>query len=1062
MRRFLRGRIHKRPFVVTTAVLGLFLVAGVSIVFYLGFFQKSTQTEQIIVKSGSAGNEINGIGLNINTIPTPNMVSGASFEDSAQDRLFTVYEGAENYVYLLQDHAGSREYADGSFAGGDVRIMSLDEQGKMVQKLVSRVVAFDEIQFGPLARIDTDAAISSNIVFIQSSSVNTVAFSSEGQYVSDLTTASRQTFSVQARSPIVAFSEAGGRYCALASDWSIYTSTDGKNFNSYISSISVPSIAQTVISVDRTIIAAGDSGAIIILSDGDMLPIESGTDADLTTSCSDGKTALLAGSEGVMITTSNGMIFRKLTAEELPFPDRPVQWICSTWNNGRYILAGSSGELAIGEYDSVTGRFRFDGFLTMSARGESIFAQSVIVDASGEIILLGKSGRTYILSANRLTWKELLTQSAAPVKAIARASDGKIVLFRDGSFFSTRILTRVEYEEHLTDTAIRAGDMCFLRSDAPVFDGISRQSADGRWQAFGTDVEVQIVDDAPANGGKSSLKLFGSNPGTGEARFVSQVLNDDRSAVFVEKTFYRIELWLKQNGMRDGEVMVWLSGEFESVGTVFTEVGNNWRHYSALIVLPAKACGDQAGEIRLNVGFSGKGDLFVDRVYFGPDKYSSEMIPENYRDQISDMSPSFIRLSNVAFGKTGVASESYYYPVGNESDALTEMGEYVSRGCISLESSLRMTKQAGASPWLVIDSAAAQDQVKNLIEYFCGSISEPFGKMRIDNGTAVPWSTQFERVVFEVADSRGLFATDLQKGAYVDYMIGIMKSSPHYLDIKDRVIFLDGMDYTGGSMLSEADYHTAYLHISGLSDDIAVTGGNPSSIEIISAGYLNYYDRIPRILSRPRENIGEWIGSSGYRILNEQKTQAGILRNDTRVSAAAYVDYLLHDLGWRTSVLCVDVPFYGSEYDYYRGDFRAYDAYPDRRADVINENIQVLISSLTALNGAVSGSPLDVRIVPASRNNADGDPSEITTTEESQSTAAYAFINLDSVSVIITNTGDQPKQFRVETEFRITAITVDHYSDSGEQIVSSDRKSRNNLYTLLPGQFLVIKGKATD
>ena len=223
---------------------------------------------------------------------------------------------------------------------------------------------------------------------------------------------------------------------------------------------------------------------------------------------------------------------------------------------------------------------------------------------------------------------------------------------------------------------------------------------------------------------------------------------------------------------------------------------------------------------------------------FRSDKYSSEMIPENYRDQISDMSPSFIRLSNVAFRKDRGCFGVLLLSGWQQSDALTEMGEYVSRGCISLESSLRMTKQAGASPWLVIDSAAAQDQVENLIEYFCGSISEPFGKMRIDNGTAVPWSTQFERVVFEVADSRGLFATDLQKGAYVDYMIGIMKSSPHYLDIKDRVFFLDGMDYTGGSMLSEADYHTAYLHISGLSDDIAITGGNPSSIEIISAGYL--------------------------------------------------------------------------------------------------------------------------------------------------------------------------------------------------------------------------------
>jgi hypothetical protein len=618
----------------------------------------------------------------------------------------------------------------------------------------------------------------------------------------------------------------------------------------------------------------------------------------------------------------------------------------------------------------------------------------------------------------------------------------------------------VEYGEHLTDTAIAAGDMCYLSHQTAAFDGRSRQSSDGLWLLYGSDAAAQISDDAPPSGGESSLKIYAEPKSEGtEARFVSQILSKEGSSDFFEKTFYRVEVWLKQNGMSDGEVMVWLSGDFESVGTVFSEVGNNWRHYSALLVLPAEACDEDAGEVRLNIGYSGKGELFMDKIYFGPDRFESESIPEAYMNKIRDIHPSYLRLSNISFGLPNVSSDAYYYPIGNEGGRNTPGTEYVSQGCVSLEASLNVTRYAQANPWLIIESSAGQEQIEQLMEYLCGSITEPYGKMRIENGTAVPWSEQFERIVFEIADSADLFKTDLQRGAFVDFIINVMESSPHFLDIKDRIIFLDGMNYSGGSMLSLADFHSTFLRIDGAGpdNDLSVI---PTTREAISTGYLDYYDRIPRILSRPRENVGEWIGTAYYRMLTDKNSTEGQSQARTTVTAAAYVDFLLHDLGHRTSIICIDLPGMDGFYDFNQDAFTASERLGIRESDIVEDNIQTFLSSVSALNHSISGSPLNLYAITPVADPVGTTPPATETLPEG--TSAFAFIDENRICIIVTNTDDQPIQFRIETEYRIDNMTVDHYSDIGEKIASAKRRNQSGRFTLLTGQFIIVKGTVLE
>ncbi|MDR9824039.1 hypothetical protein RCJ22_00280, partial [Vibrio sp. FNV 38] len=72
--------------------------------------------------------------------------------------------------------------------------------------------------------------------------------------------------------------------------------------------------------------------------------------------------------------------------------------------------------------------------------------------------------------------------------------------------------------------------------------------------------------------------------------------------------------------------------------------------------------------------------------------------------------------------------------------------------CNSLEESLRLVSSCQATPWFVIGSAASQSDIDNFLEYLCGSVSSEYGGKRIDNGTALPWSRQFDKILIEIND----------------------------------------------------------------------------------------------------------------------------------------------------------------------------------------------------------------------------------------------------------------------------------------------------------------------
>ena len=108
---------------------------------------------------------------------------------------------------------------------------------------------------------------------------------------------------------------------------------------------------------------------------------------------------------------------------------------------------------------------------------------------------------------------------------------------------------------------------------------------------------------------------------------------------------------------------------------------------------------------------------------------------------------------------------------------------------------------------------ADQESVDCWLGYLCGSVRSDYGRLRIDNGTALPWSRQYDTIYVEISDIDGIFETDLQRGAYVSHVMNIVSNSEYYAEVKDKIVFLDGMSYDGGTVMSNADYHTMDMTI---------------------------------------------------------------------------------------------------------------------------------------------------------------------------------------------------------------------------------------------------------
>ena len=1038
------NRVHKRPLLTAVTVFTIFLLVASILFVSLGVLRRSSEFPRVSTQNEKSGVPTSGMGVNLSYVPSTNLIWDPSFESSYNEDVFSVAEASENVVYL-HNRSDEEVMSSGSYKDGKLRILSYDEDGQLKQVVNANILDYQTEQLGIWRPVDSSEQGKLSASVIRTNGTYIAALLESGELLADLTSAEPVTvLAPEEGDPIVDVAVLNGHFFAVTEKGSFLISANGRSWDSAISSEKGDFEIHSLTILGKMAVACGTNGTVRVCDTSKINSPMTGTANDLYTSVSDGSRIILAGENGYVCTSVNASMFRKFYQDELETNSSDT-WVLSAYNNGEFILIGDNGQVAVGKYDTSADKFsfhRYDGKLP-----DDVVPKQVVTFPGGDIWVLTDNGYIYSFSKSTCSWHQVFAGKDNQISSICGSSDESILISRSGTLSSASMYTKVTLDRDIGEIEVQNGDMCILFAPVPSV------SSDGNdaWDVFGPETFVQIASDAPKMAGVKSLHLSSSDPDEEDAHFISQVISRDELNPMKEKVFYNIRLWLKSGNTENEEVLVWISGLSEPIGTTFTGVNGNWKEYSYTFAWPKEKIDLEKTEIRLNIGFYGSGEMFTDVVRLERDTYSDPVIKPQLVDLLSDSHPEFLRLENLGLGRNGRHIASNISVIGNEYVYDDENGNIVDSGVVSLESTMRLVKQVDADPWLVIDSSFAADETEVLLGYMCGGITDTYGKIRVDNGTAVPWNKQFDRIVIEISDHEGLFETDLQRRAYVDYMISLLSTSRYYPELKDKVFFVDGMKYDSGTMTSIADYHASALNITNAGAEVAETLPDDGNAKLIEAAYTDYVDAIPRNTSHVQESAGEWISDLSFSVVQNRVSENRVYQDEKPLSAAEMIDFLLSDLGAHTSFVTVDLPVSRSGSDANDDYLFANDGDTLENRQVKTANTETLIRLVGVLTEVTSGQRIETSWAAPLTHIKDEN--------YSVGLHSYAYTSEGYVYLIITNPTQEQQQFLIDSNASDRDISVTRYSSSCKKIALASKRGFLNLgdrkYTLQAGQFCV-------
>ena len=964
--RFRFGKVHKRRVFSMFMVVVAIFVLSLLILAALGIFGIRSEVPRMRIYSQGSGRELSGVGLDLDSMPTSNRIAGGGFEDGRDYTILTVRDAVGQYIYFSPEEIPSE---DTGFIDNDIKIMSLDSDGIMSLRFKSTVTGFDDAGFGNVAKIEDVGGYWMNDPVVDTAYTGNVldAVTESGKLIIDIT--SEQLIKEYEDPDCVVIDIEGtddGVY-ALTQSGEIIFAQDGRNFTA---------VSQIPEQYEAVSFAPGPGAPVVITTSGEILYAGTGEPVAVD-AVFGGKASLIAGdgsriavlsSDGDVYISENGLVYSYLgsispNSEGVDLLVSGEKVYCLN-NLGRVDILSGSGSYTtdISAIEPVSFTLGRDGYL-------------IAVTSDGKACLVSESGGKIID----------LNNAGGVVDGVFAGPEGKTVTKMGNNIYISTVLSAVKVSDEISEDLIMDGDICIISSD----------SADiSSWATYGEGTTLS------ASGSEAVLTGEGDND-----HIMSQKLYGNATDDFTGDSFYRISLRLRAEGIPDGKAVVWINGqEFGSVGFTATDLTDKYEERSFVFAVTENMLSEQDNQY-FNISFEGTGTLYVDDIYVGEDRYDADYVPNDFVKGIEDSTPSALRFDYLGLGNDGFRPEVFY-----------------GSGTESLERSLELSASSGAAPWLEIGPLADKDDVDDLLDYICGSVSSVNGKKRIDNGTALPWSRQFDTIYIEINDDEGIYSSDAQRGAYVSYIVEAVNRSPYYAEIKDRIVILDGMDYEGGTVLGSADYHASGF-------DLRISSAYRGSL--LSQAEERYWDfsyELPRMASRSAD-AGEFISGLRFDLPEERALSCGELAAILTNRNASNIRLTM-----------VDLPLSARPSDTESRDvFSAEGELPLLK-------VLPALSHMRYTDGVYYEiqDPLDQN----SENTADNFNNACTTLVVEDS---------EYISIIVSNSSSSPVQFITEgLDFSPAGAEVIRYSSSGD-LLSRREIGGNIRHTLQGGEVRVIR-----
>ena len=1020
---FKYGHTKRRKFAVYFITVAAVLLASAIFIVAIGFFSYRSELVTITATETDIGDTAVSTGVNAELIPNVNMICDASFESRNEYHSMLVAGNSGNAVYLKPDAVLQSGFDGKNATGASVRIVSIDADGVMNEKYSGSVTGFEAARLGAVTPFNEIRGLygADSIVKVRGFGGTVLALTQEGFILYDITS-QQLAGRVQGNESFIDIACADAYVMAVSIDGKIYLSSDGKNFN--------PAVTDGVVSepgdhsksgfagsgaVGKTAAAAFGDGTVVAVCDGKVYYSKISSTSGITKFLSYDTGFVAVTASGDVYTSANGVVFGLAGSSKA----LQVKLAASTGRNGRACFINENGTVVLVE----TGEEGVSISESYSPLAQPDIPVSVTMSDSGLIVAPHNDGKAVTINPHSGAISAFTSENVMVERILGYYSD-KIVFDSGKGIYRAQVLSEIDVSGTVAEGSIMTDDIIFIGEQRSSCGGYVDYGASEKWSGseknawdvYGEGTVFALSNSSYSGAGCARVTGNGSN-----VHALSQKLSGLSADSFKADTFYRLSVWLKSPDI-SGKVYLWLEGKtFGKVGTVINKITTSYKQYDYVFAVTEQMV-KNSEDIRLTIAFDGSGSLYADNVYLGPDAYRQAGIPTHYQDVLKSGSPAAVRLGNLNFASSGFSHSSFYGHSEDSNSAWCEIGGKLKRVsvCNSLEDSLRMVNSCGSAPWFRIGSCATSQEIYDFLEYLCGSVSSDYGRKRIDNGTAMPWSRCFDTIYIEISDSEGFFISDTQRAAYVNFVISMFSQSEYYTDIKDKAVFLDGMNYDGGVMISSANSHTMPLEL-GSNDQTATFNGNAETS--LSVAQYN----VPRVTASGYR--GEYINS----ISIKDNLNAGRIVSLLISEKSEFAEMFLFDAG---------ISFRPA---YYTDD-----------SMFINSNEFVEIMKVSNILSSFRGwKELYVEIAEPL------DASNKGKAESFHSVCSYAvFRDGNDYCIIISNSSNSQQSFLInDNAIRKSKSTVFRYSQNGTLQTERKLRSQSLRNILQPGEFFVVRSK---
>jgi alpha-L-arabinofuranosidase len=425
-------------------------------------------------------------------------------------------------------------------------------------------------------------------------------------------------------------------------------------------------------------------------------------------------------------------------------------------------------------------------------------------------------------------------------------------------------------------------------------------------------------DLSPSTQGKQALKISANGSGR-SAEIASYFDTSDHSSVRLNGPY---RLTFRAKGIEgNNELRVWLGRQSKGGATFLSKdvkLSNKWSDFT--LDFNGNDSGSESGAVALKFNVSGA-SILLDDVSLAS---ASNANPTVFRDEVvatlKDLHPGVLRYNDEA--STGSTIDNLLVPpMSRQRAGASTTSKEAETLAIGLHEFLQLCQTVGAEPYYNMPPGISPQEVRNLIEYFAGAPSTPYGAKRAARGQTAPWSTIFPAIHLELGNEQwngptfpgASIADGPTYGKRAKEIFLAAKSSSSYQPDKfDLVIGGQAVNtWLTGQELSNSDGYDSisfapYLFtlFSDSSSNEAIFGpmlAQPEMIDSTPAGYMAQQVKAAREAKRPAKvvvyevNLHTTRGSADQASFNSAIPSLG--------AGLALVDHMLlmmRDLGVKT------------------------------------------------------------------------------------------------------------------------------------------------------------------